>query len=56
MVVHGCNSCTWEAEAGGLPSVQGQSGLYSEFQATWDYSVKPCLKTNPTQGLELIQS
>jgi hypothetical protein len=37
VVVHGCNSSTWEAEAGGLPSVRGHPGLYiySKFQATW---------------------
>lgn len=28
MVVHGYNSSNWEAEAGGLPSVQGHPGLY----------------------------
>lgn len=30
-MVHSCNLHTWEAEAG-LPQVQGQSELYSEFQ------------------------
>ena len=34
---------TWEAGAGGL-QVLGLSGLQREFKASWDNSVRPCLK------------
>jgi hypothetical protein len=43
MVLHNCNPSTWEAEAGGL-WVWGQPGLYSKFQASLEYILRPCLK------------
>ncbi|XP_051031979.1 SAP domain-containing ribonucleoprotein isoform X3 [Phodopus roborovskii] len=33
MVAHASNPCTWEAEAGGSPQVQGQSDLQTEEEA-----------------------
>lgn len=39
MVINACNLVIWETEAGRL-SVQGQPGLYSEFE------VSPMLKQN----------
>ena len=37
------NPSTQEAEAGGS-GVQGQPGLYSEFQDSQGYIMRPCLK------------
>jgi hypothetical protein len=34
MVVYACNPIDQEAETGRSPSIQGQSGLHSEFQAS----------------------
>ena len=43
MVGHTFNPSPWEAEAGGSLRVRAQPGLQSEFQASLDYIVKPCL-------------
>ena len=41
-VVHACNPST-QAEGGGLQKVPGQPGLHSEFQASLDCVLRPCL-------------
>ena len=47
VVAHAFNPSTQEAEAGGSPWVQVQSGLQSKFQDSQSsYTEKPCLK-NP---------
>lgn len=38
------NLSTPEEEAGVYVWVPGQPGLYSEFQASQEYKVRPCLK------------
>jgi hypothetical protein len=43
VVAHTFNPSTWEAEAGGFLSFQGQPGLQSEFQDSQGYTEKPCL-------------
>jgi hypothetical protein len=43
-VVHTFNSSTPEAEAGGSLWVQGQPGLQSEFQDSYNYIERPCLE------------
>lgn len=40
MVIHTCDSCTWEAEIGIL-QVWDQSGLHNDSQVLKDYLVKP---------------
>lgn len=32
-----CNTNTWEAEVGGVPQVQDQLDIHSEFQASQDH-------------------
>lgn len=39
------NPSTCQAQVGGV-SILGQSGLHSEFQASLEYVVRPCFKTN----------
>jgi hypothetical protein len=41
VVVHACNSRIWEAEA---VRSQGQSGLHSDFQASFSHMVSFLLK------------
>jgi hypothetical protein len=43
VVVHICNSSTWEAGAGGS-GVQDQCRLYIEFEASLVYIFGPCFK------------
>lgn len=43
MVAHTTNPSTQEAEASGLPYVQGQPGLH-EFKVILEYRVRPCLE------------
>lgn len=44
MVVYAFNLSPQEAGAGRSLGVQGQSGLHSKFQATQNYTARPCLK------------
>lgn len=37
MVAHAYNPSTGEAEAGGLPYIEGYPGLYSEHQSSQGY-------------------
>lgn len=37
MVAHACDPDTQEAKVGGLQCVQGQFGLYSEFEPSLDW-------------------
>jgi hypothetical protein len=43
MVVYTNNTSTWGAGTGGL-GVQGQPGLYTEFEASPSYIARPCFK------------
>jgi hypothetical protein len=57
MVVHASNSSIQKAKAGGS-HVQGQPGLYSEFQGSLGYVERPYFKTNKqkndvTQGKQV---
>lgn len=49
MVVHACNPCTQEAEAGGQ-AVQGHNWLHSKFKTSLGY-VRPCLKQQLQKSL-----
>jgi hypothetical protein len=42
LVVHACNSSTWETKAGRI-QVGGQSGLYSKFKASRGYTYSEIL-------------
>lgn len=44
MVAHTCYSSTQETQTAGSLQIQGQLGLYSEFQASLSYRVSPSLK------------
>jgi hypothetical protein len=48
MVVHACNSTTWESESGGS-QVQVQSELHSKFKASLGYIVTLFLKQTNKQ-------
>lgn len=52
---HVCNLSIWEAGAGSLLCVENQPGLYSEFQASQDYTVRPRLKTNINNNGAMMQ-
>lgn len=41
MVVHTLHLSTWEAEAIGFLSIQGQPGLHTKFQANQGFMVRP---------------
>lgn len=43
MVTQVCNPITWETEAGELPQVWDQPGLYNKLQAGQNYIASPCL-------------
>jgi hypothetical protein len=47
-VAHIFNSSTWEEEAGRSLWVQGQPGLWSEFQGSQGCTEKPCLENKQT--------
>ena len=49
-MVHTFNPSTWEAEAGGSLSVQGQADLQSKFQDSQGYTETPCLGEEGTEG------
>lgn len=44
LVVHGLNSSTQVAEAGGTLWIQGQPDIHSKFQDSHNYRVRPYLK------------
>lgn len=44
MVAHTFNYNIWEAEVARYLWVQGQCGLYSEFQSSQGYTVELCFK------------
>ena len=52
MVAHAFSPSTWKAETGG--SLQGQSGLQSEFQNYQGYTEKPWLKKQPKFFITII--
>lgn len=54
MVVYTCSHNTWEAEAVGLPQVQGQRWIHREFQASLGYRVRLCLKNKKMEKGLLI--
>lgn len=45
LVAYTCNPNIREAEAGGLPQIQDQAGLQSEFDISLDYMVRLFQKT-----------
>lgn len=51
LTAHVCNPGTQEAEAGGSPEVQDQSGLHSKLQARHSYTAKPAWPTLLSQHL-----
>lgn len=44
------NPSIWEAEAEGLPSIQGQPRLYDEYQVSQGYVARHCLKKRVDQN------
>jgi hypothetical protein len=53
MVVHTCNSSTWEVEAGGS-WIPGQPGLHSKFKDNLSCIVRPCLKNEQRRSSLLM--
>lgn len=46
VAAYNCNLSTQEIEAGRSPQVQGWPVLHNEFQASMEYSGRPCLEIN----------
>jgi hypothetical protein len=52
MVVQVFNPSTWEAEAGGSPSLR-PPGLYNEFQDSQGYTEKPYLENQKNKNRDM---
>ena len=49
--MHACSPSTWEAGAGRSLCIWGQPDLLREFQASEDYTLRPCLKNKTRTGV-----
>lgn len=55
VAAHAYNPSPWEAKVGESLRVQGQRGLQSDFSASLNSILKPCLKKDKERKVDLVE-